>query len=185
MRLGYELGYISNPTKPSDLRRPDHSPSKPLSDLERLYIRTFGIPDTVKQQQARAVFPIISKLSFSSVLDIGCAQGHYSIRIARKYPNVRVKGIDINDEKLDQAQRLKEMFGLKNLTFEKMDLCNNPLAEKYDLVLLLQVIEHLSDDRATLKKIREVMSDDACLIITGPNSQSPLISWSKRYVDVE
>ena len=70
MRLGYELGYVSNLIKPSDLRRPDHSPSQPLSDLERLYIRTFGIPDTVKQQQARMPVPKLAKNGFYSIFGI-------------------------------------------------------------------------------------------------------------------
>jgi cyclopropane fatty-acyl-phospholipid synthase-like methyltransferase len=185
MRLGYELGYLDYVTKPSDLRNPDHCPTKAMSDMERLYIRMFGIPDTIKQQQAREVFSIIEKLSFSSVLDIGCAQGHYSIKIARKYPRVDVTGVDVNEEKLTMASLTGKKFGLRNVTFEKMDVTKDPVFKKYDLVLLLQVIEHLKDDRATLARIRELMTENGNLIITGPNVQSPMINWEKRHVDIE
>lgn len=185
MRLGYELGYVENLAKPSDLRNPDYCPSKPMTQKERLYVRIFGLPDTIKQQQAREVFSIINKLPFSSVLDIGCGQGHYSIRIARKYSNSKVKGIDVNDEKLNLAMAVKRKFGLSNLTFEKMDICADSTNEKYDLVLLLQVIEHLRDDRKTLARIREIIRDNGYLIITAPNIQSPIINWSKHYVTVK
>jgi len=84
IRLGYELGYAENLTRPTDLKNPDNCPRKPMTRLERLYVRTFGLPDTIRQQQARAVFSILDKLMFSSVLDIGCAQGQYAIRIAKK-----------------------------------------------------------------------------------------------------
>jgi 2-polyprenyl-3-methyl-5-hydroxy-6-metoxy-1,4-benzoquinol methylase len=185
MRLGYELGYAENLIKPSDLRNPDHCPSKTMTDKERLYIRIFGLPDTIKQQQARAVFSILNNLSFSSVLDIGCAQGHYSIRIARKYSHSQVKGIDFNEEKLSIAKFVKKKFNLKNLKLEKMNICDRSTTEKYDLVLLLQVIEHIQDDRATLKKIREIMSNNGHLVITAPNEHLSMINWYKRYVTVE
>ena len=153
VRIGYELGYAENLNRPTDLRSPDHSTSKPMTLLKRLYIRAFGIPDTIKQQQAREVLGIVNKLSFSSVLDIRCAQGHYSIRIARKYPNSKVKGIDINKETVDVGRRVKMKYGLKNIMFKNINICTDFINEKYDLVLLLQVIEHLRDDAATLKKL--------------------------------
>lgn len=185
MRLGYELGYLDNVTKPSDLRNPDNCQLIPMDGKERFYIRIFGLPDSIKQQQARKVFSILKKLSFSSVLDIGCAQGQYSIRIARRYPNLRIKGVDLDEKKIFQAACAKKKFGLRNLIFVKDDLSVNTVTEKHDLVLLLQVIEHLRDDRAMLARIRELMSDNGHLIITGPNVRSPIINWSKKYVDIK
>lgn len=185
MRLGYELGYAENLVRPTDFRNPDHCPSKPMTPLQRLYIRMFGIPDTIKQQQAREIFSIINGLSFSSVLDIGCAYGHYSIRIAKEFPDSKVKGLDINEEQLNVGRLVKKKFGLKNLSFEKSDIKNAGTNEKYDLVLLLQVIEHLKDDTATLKAIRNVVKDGGHLIITAPNRESPIIHWLENYITVE
>jgi len=184
MRLGYELGYAENLTRPTDLRNPDESQSKPMTKIERLYIRMFGVPDTVKQQQAREVFSILDKLSFSSVLDIGCAHGHYSIRIARKYPNSKVKGIDINEKELDVGRLVKKKFGLNNLNFEKRDICAGLIGEKYELVLLLQVIEHLKYDGAVLKEIRNMINDNGHLIITAPNLESAVIKRLQRYIKI-
>jgi 2-polyprenyl-3-methyl-5-hydroxy-6-metoxy-1,4-benzoquinol methylase len=183
-RLGYELGYAENLTQPTDLRKPDHCPRKPMTYLQRLYVRTFGLPDTVKQQQAREVFSILDKSLFSSVLDIGCAYGHYSIRIAKQYPNLRVKGFDVNEEQLNVGRLVKRKLGLKNLILEKRDICDGPINEKHDLVLLLQVIEHLKDDRMALKEIRKIVSDSGHLILTAPNLESPMIDWSNRTVTI-
>jgi SAM-dependent methyltransferase len=101
------------------------------------------------------------------------------------YPNSRIKGIDINEEKLKMATKIKEKFGCKNLEFEKMDLSVDSTAEKFDLVLLLQVIEHIEDDRKTLIRIGEIMNSGGHLIITAPNSESKIINWSKKYVSVK
>lgn len=182
IRLGYELGYAENLTKPTDLKNPDNCPRKLMTPLEKLYVRTFGLPDTIRQQQARAVFSILDKLMFSSVLDIGCAQGQYAIRIAQKYPFSKVKGVDIREEELKVGRGLSRKFGLKNLTFERRDICDGSINEKHDVVLLLQVIEHLKDDRSALKKIRKLVSTGGHLIITAPNSESPIVDWCGRYV---
>jgi len=182
MRLGYELGYAENLTRPTDLKNPDNCPRKPMTRLERLYVRTFGLPDTIRQQQACAVFSILDKSSFSSVLDIGCAQGQYAIRIAKKYPSSKVKGVDIREEQLNVGRLVRRKLGLKNLTFERRDICDGSTNEKHDLVLLLQVIEHLKDDRMALKEIRKLASSGGHLIITAPNSESPIMDWCSRYV---
>ena len=187
MRLGWELSYSEKLTKPKDLRNPDAPQNrKPLTGLEKLYIRVFGMPDTVKQQQARVVFRILAQLKpFSSVLDVGCAQGHYSIRIAREYPHSKVKGVDVDEEKLNVGKQTMQNFGLSNLTFEERDVFESWDGGKYDVVLLLQVIEHLEDDATGLKKIGTMIKKDGHLIITGPNIESPsIIKYVNRYVSV-
>jgi 2-polyprenyl-3-methyl-5-hydroxy-6-metoxy-1,4-benzoquinol methylase len=185
VRLGYELGYIDTLTKPSDLRNPQFSASEPMTGLQRFYLRLFGIPDTVKQQQARNVFSILKKTSFLSVLDIGCAHGQYSIRIAKQYPKVAVKGIDVNQKELRIANLIKQKFGVRNLSFEEKDIYHDSTQQKYDLILLLQVIEHLDNDALALKKIRDMMNTSGHLVLTTANSKSGLITWIKKYIKLD
>ena len=66
MRIGYELSYANNITRPTNLRT-DTSPSIPMSAMEKIYLRIFGMPDTIKQQQAREILSIIKKISFKSI----------------------------------------------------------------------------------------------------------------------
>lgn len=101
LRLGCELGHIENLIRPVDLRRPDEGSYKIASPLERFYIRIFGLPDTIKQQQGRVIFRLLEKFSFFSVLDVGCSYGHYSIRIAKEYPHSIVVGIDLDERRLN------------------------------------------------------------------------------------
>lgn len=185
VRLGYELGYVETLTKPSDLRNPQFSASEPMTALQRFYLRIFGIPDTVKQQQARDVFSTLKKTSFLSVLDIGCAHGQYSIRIAKQYPKVAVTGIDVNKKELQIANIIKQKFGVKNVSFEERNIYLDSTQQKYDLVLLLQVIEHLDNDALALKKIRDMLTDGGHLILTTANSKSRLINWVKQHIKLD
>ncbi len=137
--------------------------------MERSYIRVFGLPDTIEQQQARSVLTVLEERSFSSLLDVGCRQGHYAIRIARLHPNVEVRGIDIDGESVLEGESARNIFGLKNLSFEKEDVCSLQSEEGYDVVLLLQVMEHLVDDLAALRNVHRVLRDKGILVITVPN----------------
>jgi len=168
-RLGYELAYSDKLTKPRNLSDPDGSDRAKLTGLERSYIRVFGLPDTIEQQQARSVLTVLEERSFSSLLDVGCRQGHYAIRIARLHPNVEVRGIDIDGESVLEGESARNIFGLKNLSFEKEDVCSLQSEEGYDVVLLLQVMEHLVDDLAALRNVHRVLRDKGILVITVPN----------------
>lgn len=184
-RLGNELGYVKNLTKPSDLRNPQFSSPEPMTKLQKFYLRVFGIPDSVKQQQARNIFSILEHIPFSSVLDIGCAHGQYSFQIATRWSKATVRGIDINENELKTANTAKVLFGIRNLTFEKSDLCSEPIQQGYDLALLLQVIEHLDDDISALRKIRSLLKEKGCLVITTANARSGIVTWIKRYVKLQ
>ena len=148
---------------------PDGSDRVKLTGLERFYIRVFGLPDTIEQQQARSVLNVLEGRSFSSLLDVGCRQGHYAIRVTRLHPNVEVKGIDIDGKSVLEGESVRNIFGLKNLSFEKEDVCSLQATGSYDVVLLLQVMEHLVDDLAALRNVHRVLGDTGILVITVPN----------------
>ena len=186
-RLGYELAYSGKLTKPRNLSDPDGSSRATLTGLERFYIRVFGLPDTIEQEQARSVLNVLEGRSFSSLLDVGCRQGHYAIRIARLHPNVEVRGIDIDGESVLEGKSVRNVLGLKNLSFEKEDVCSLQAKGSYDVVLLLQVMEHLVDDLAALRNVHRVLRDTGILVITVPNLnlKSERARKLRKYVKIQ
>lgn len=73
----------------------------------------------------------------SSVLDIGCGTGRYSIKFAKSAKNVT--GIDISTEMLKYAQANAEAAGLKNVSFisaawQDLDMHEPGWNKKYDFV---------------------------------------------------
>jgi SAM-dependent methyltransferase len=80
-----------------------------------------------------------------------------------------VRGIDIDGESVTEGEAARNILGLKNLSFEKEDICSLQSEEGYDVVLLLQVMEHLVDDLAALRNVHRVLRDKGLLVITVPN----------------
>jgi SAM-dependent methyltransferase len=108
-----------------------------------------------------------------NVLDIGCAYGQYGYTLYTNMMSTNYVGMDIKYAYLERASKRK--WGNSNPTFIHKNAVNGlPFEYKYfDVVLLIQVIEHLGIDNAKklLSEIRNVMSDKGTLILTTENNK--------------
>ncbi len=94
--------------------------------------------------------------SHSSVLEIGCGTGEL---LAALNPD-RGLGIDISPKMVGVA---RENF--PNLQFEVGDLENLQIEEKFDYVLLVEVIGHVDDIQLAFKELQKVCKPETRLII--------------------
>jgi len=121
-----------------------------LSTLERLYIKIFGIPINGLRIRARRVLPLITS-QYRTILDSGCGQGVFTFEIARKLPGSTVTGMDIKEDTLNRNRYLAEKTGLKNCHFVFQDITGASITERYDLMLSIDVLEHIEDDVSLLR----------------------------------
>lgn len=99
------------------------------------------------------------------ILDFGCGNGGFLRRI-KKYAS-EVSGIE-----LETRAREKILAEGINVTkkIEKVE------ENKYDIVTMFHVIEHLIEPEKYLKDIRRVLKNNALLIVETPNSEDALLS---------
>lgn len=121
----------------------------------------------------RKVIELASKLSATSVLDIGCGRGTLIQALRAASPSAKYVGIEIADS-------LGALAGTKGIEVVKHDVSQRlPFEdETYDLVLFGEVIEHLFDPDYTLDEIHRILKRSGTLIVTTPN----LASWLNRLV---
>ena len=88
--------------------------------------------------------------SILKVLDAGCSDGFIAINVLKELPVERIDGIDINlrDSEIKKLSSLYKDINFHN-TFETLE------ARKYNLILLLDVLEHIKDDISFLIEIVE------------------------------
>lgn len=114
------------------------------------------------------------------ILEIGCGYGRNIIALQKLgYTNVR--GIDISEEQIEYAaQRL----GLANVAVEDAISGLAGQVKVYDVILLLDVLEHLELDYSVklLKLIKSALRPRGVLLIQVPNALAPLSP--NRYGDV-
>lgn len=95
-----------------------------------------------------------------TILDIGCGTGAILKSLSETY---RVVGIDMSPLAVEYSKKrgLTDVFEMPVEEFP---------ADQYDVraALLLDVIEHIDDDLAVLKRAREIVGDDGRVIVTVP-----------------
>jgi len=98
-----------------------------------------------------------------SILEIGCGTGQYYE--AWKELNVKWTGLEVNKDMLDFCYQ-------RNIPVSNTNIMNTKLDEKYDIVFLSQVLEHIIDPNLFIQKIRDNMNDGGILHIDVPNHDS-------------
>jgi 2-polyprenyl-3-methyl-5-hydroxy-6-metoxy-1,4-benzoquinol methylase len=94
----------------------------------------------------------IQRISKSDrVLDIGCGYGAVARSIAKAHPECKVLGVDMDAGRLDQAIS-KNNF--PNLDYILADATIDLPKEEWDVVILSNVLEHITDRVLFLSKIK-------------------------------
>jgi len=86
-----------------------------------------------------------------NVLDIGCGNGFVAYDIAQKAKSVL--GIDINKQSIKFGRKY---YQRENLSFVIGDATKYQLKNNFDLIVLSNVLEHIKNRTAFLKKIRKI-----------------------------
>lgn len=81
----------------------------------------------------------LKNFSLQSIADIGCGYGMFTNQIKVSFPKIKVSGYDISKTSINIAKNRYK----KNLNFYNHDIISQPLEQKYDLLLLNQVIYYL------------------------------------------
>jgi 2-polyprenyl-3-methyl-5-hydroxy-6-metoxy-1,4-benzoquinol methylase len=108
-----------------------------------------------------------AKVPAPRFLDVGCGDGWF-LRLlhAEGISKDRLWGVEIDRGAIDRLRA--DGFQGRVGTIEAADLP----ASSFDLVVMLQVIEHVSDPAAVLAKLRSLLAPDGVLILETPNLRS-------------
>lgn len=113
---------------------------------------------------------IVENTVGEKVLDIGCSQGICSLLLAKR--GFDVLGIDCVTESIAFAQeRLREIQQLPpiKVKFICQDFLETDfIGEKFDTVIMSQVLEHLEQPAAFVEKAVGLLSDQGRMILTVP-----------------
>lgn len=96
-------------------------------------------------------FFIDNIVNYQKVLDVGCGYGAVARSIAFAHKDSIVLGIDINHSNISKAI---SVINPKNLSFLQGDASDFNFKEKFDVIVLSNVLEHIYDRVSFLKQIR-------------------------------
>lgn len=114
----------------------------------------------------RRYFPTTQRL-----LDVGCGTGFVLEGIRQRHPALDLAGADLRLATLIDARRR-----VPGVSFFAADTFALPYDSEFDVVVALDVLEHIDDDRAALRALRDVVKPGGGVILTVP--QHPWL-WSE------
>ncbi|MGQ9805589.1 MAG: class I SAM-dependent methyltransferase [Chlorobiales bacterium] len=99
----------------------------------------------------------------AAVLDVGCGTGFVLEKLQHDYD---AYGLDLAKVAVDHCHK-------RGLTFVKQGVLGEELfnGKKFQLVLFLDVIEHIEDDHATVSIAKQYLSENGVVMITVPAFQ--------------
>ncbi len=113
----------------------------------------------------------------TNVLDVGCGDGYLMARVGPLCDTV--VGIDSEPAAINIARQ--KLGGHANCTPLLASCYELPFGgERFDLVLLAEVIEHLESPESCLQEIRRVLTRDGTLLLTTPNWW-PNVVWDAKH----
>ncbi|MBA3375750.1 MAG: class I SAM-dependent methyltransferase [Actinobacteria bacterium] len=132
------------------------------------------VPDPALDRKFEVLTEEIGRLlPAESFLDAGCGDGRYLAALALLGPlPERVVGVDIAESILDTARRATAVAGyepeLLRANLERLPLGG----AEFDVVISVQVLEHLIDPAAGLKELARVLRPGCTLLLSTDNRRS-------------
>lgn len=105
------------------------------------------------------------------ILDAGSGFGQYSYYLASSNSNFTIDAVDVKEEQIADCNRFFGKVGLNNAVFRFGDLTQPIALNKYDLVLCVDVMEHILEDVTVFKNFNQAMRPGAMLLISTPSDQ--------------
>jgi 2-polyprenyl-3-methyl-5-hydroxy-6-metoxy-1,4-benzoquinol methylase len=103
------------------------------------------------------------------VADFGCGVGWAGIAIAKAYPNVVVRGFDVDEAGLALAHKNAAEAGVADrVTFEVADITDPSFAGRYDLVVAIEVIHDLPKPVEALATMKRILAPGGAAIVYEP-----------------
>ncbi len=115
------------------------------------------------------ILPLLPEHATRS-LDIGCGTGITSMMLKERFADIDLYGIEVQTDAADKARKR-----LKSVTDHDLQL--SPLPESFvtagsiDLVLLLDVLEHMYHPWRALQNLHPALSRNATIVASIPNAR--------------
>lgn len=105
------------------------------------------------------------------VLDAGAGFGQYTYWISRKNRKFSILAVDVKEEQVCDCNKFFRAIGHDNVLFKIEDLTQFTKPEAFDLVLCVDVMEHIEEDVLVMSNYHKSLKEGGMLLISTPSDQ--------------
>lgn len=153
-----------------------------ISAPERLLFKAMGIVDPAHYLHSRYFLRALSRwgdLRPRAILDAGCGRGDYTFYLAGRFPDAQVHGVDIDEARVDRNRRMAEQLGFENVTFEKADLVSAKFSTPFDLIISIDVLEHIAQQEQALRNLAGLLTPQGRVFYHIPTARTKPVPFSR------
>lgn len=133
--------------------------------LDLLLLRSWHIRRELRQLNRSGFNP-------AQIADAGSGFGQYVYWLSKRYPAAQISGLDIKQEQVDDCNRFFTAIKRDHrVSFVYADLTRLEEVEAWGLVLSVDVMEHIEDDRAVFRHLYRGLKPGGYLLISTPSDQ--------------
>lgn len=119
-------------------------------------------------------------MKFGSLVDIGCGDGRFLREAARHHPDVTLLGVDYSEQAIRLAQAMNS-----HLRYRVQDIVTEPLNGRFDVVTLIEVLEHIPPPQAPafVAAVAAALGESGRLVLTVPHRNVPVTPKHFQHFD--
>ncbi|HAF30056.1 MAG TPA: methyltransferase type 11 [Bacteroidales bacterium] len=108
----------------------------------------------------------------ANILDAGSGFGQYSYCLSKQSKNWNILGVDVKTEQIEDCnQFFAQINKSEKVKFEFADLTKFSKTEEYDLILSVDVMEHILEDVVVFKNFHKSLKNGGLVLISTPSDQ--------------
>lgn len=133
--------------------------------LDILLLRTWHIKRVLRELKKE------KRDSIETILDAGSGFGQYLYRMGRIFPLAEIDGVDVKEEQIEDCNRFFNQIEKKNIHCKKADLVTFKEPNSYDLIISVDVMEHIEEDEAVFANLFASLKSSGTLVISTPSDK--------------
>jgi arsenite methyltransferase len=103
------------------------------------------------------------------VIELGCGPGFYSRKIAQRFPQIEVTGVDRSESQLRWARQRVSSSSVQNCSFERVNILSLPCADaSFDALIASRIFTVLPERRQAVAEMFRVLKTGGRCFIAEP-----------------
>jgi SAM-dependent methyltransferase len=132
--------------------------------LDILLLRTWHIKKDVRAW-------VKGRTGATEILDAGSGFGQYSYFLSGLRIKPTITAVDVKAEQIADCNQFFQRIGKKNVTFQIGDLTTFREKDRYDMILCVDVMEHILEDVKVFENYCYSLKPGAMLLVSTPSDQ--------------
>lgn len=142
--------------------------------LDMLLLRQWYVKKAIKKY-----FPRNRPINF---YDAGAGYGQYSYFVLKYFPQAKVQAVDLKTDYMASFSRYARLVGWQDFRVQQADLTDYIPKARFDLIIAIDILEHIEEDEKVLQNFRKVLAAGGKLIISSPSNLDDSAKFVEEHV---